>query len=449
MGAVSIGDWIALRREVLMGRATPMPFSESGEWQFSNERLEHRSGGFFSIAAKRIAYENRCEEMVFIDQPEIGILGFLIEKTRDDVFWLLQAKAEPGTVGWVQIGPTVQATQSNYLRRHGGEPTRHLEYFWTQENTQLNGKLQSEQGTRFWRKRNANIVRQRMGLRQSIDSHSNWRWFSARDLRQALTESHLINTDARSVIASYDWQNMRGISTIFRGDTHVGAGALDFRAALADSYHQQNPTLTLARHQWLIKRLEQHRMHIHVLPEHVSLHALKDWHITASSIEPLGATFTSTSIKMMKVFAPEREVENWDQPFIAASGKSRAGLVFSRIDGVLHVLLRYSFESGLKHGVEFGPSFQTDIATSLTAHDLARECADKAAVLSIEQSDEGGRFFQVTMQYSLFDFGNARLDLPADQYEWVDIYALSLLCQAEGRTTNELRSLVSLMLGLA
>lgn len=440
-----------------------MPFSDSGEWQFINERLVHRSGGFFSIAAKRVQHKHHFEEMVFIDQPEIGILGFLIEKTKNDVFWLLQAKAEPGTVGWVQVGPTVQATQSNYLRRHGGEPTRYLEYFWTQENglLALDGKLQSEQGTRFWHKRNANIVRQLTGLRLNEYSHANWRWFSARDLRQALTESHLINTDSRSVIASHDWQYLRGESIIFRGDSHIGSNALDFRAAIADSYHRLNPNSTFINHQHLLDRLGQHRMHIHVAPENVSLHAMKDWQITESTIEPLASNASAsastsanvnvsdTAVKMMKVHAPAREVENWDQPFLAAASKGRAGLVFSRIDGVLHVLLRYSFEFGLLHGVEFGPSFQTDIVISKSNRDLAKACNAKDAILSIEQSDEGGRFFQMAMQYSLFDSGEATLDLPVDQYEWVDIYTLSLLCQAEGRTTNELRSLVSLMLGLA
>jgi dTDP-4-dehydro-6-deoxy-alpha-D-glucopyranose 2,3-dehydratase len=448
---VSISDWIDLRREVLTGWVTPMPFSDSGEWQFINERLVHRSGGFFSIAAKRIQHKHHIEEMVFIDQPEIGILGFLIEKTKDDVFWLLQAKSEPGTVGWVQVGPTVQATRSNYLRRHGGEPTRYLEYFWTQENDllDLDRKLQSEQGTRFWHKRNANIIRQVTGLRLAEDSHANWRWFSARDLRQALTESHLINTDSRSVIASHDWQHLRGDSIIFRGNTHIGSHALDFRAAIADSYHRLNPDSAHINHQHLLDRLEQYRMHIRVAPEHVSLRALKDWQITASTIEPLAASPSDTAVKMMKIYAPAREVEHWDQPFIATASKGHAGLVFSRIDGVLHVLLRYSVEFGLLNGVEFGPSFQTSIVASKSNHDLASACNVKDAILSIEQSDEGGRFFQMAMQYSLFDIGEATLDLPVEQYEWVDIYTLSLLCQSEGRTTNELRSLVSLMLGLA
>jgi dTDP-4-dehydro-6-deoxy-alpha-D-glucopyranose 2,3-dehydratase len=448
---VSISDWIDSRREVLTGWVTPIPFSESGEWQFINERLVHRSGGFFSITARRVQHKNHFEEMLFIDQPEIGILGFLIEKTEDDVFWLLQAKAEPGTVGWVQVGPTVQATQSNYLRRHGGEATRYLEYFWTQENDllDLGAKLQSEQGTRFWHKRNANIVRQLTGRRLNEYSHANWRWFSARDLRQALTESHLINTDSRSVIASHDWQHLRGESIIFRGNTHIGSHALDFRAAIADSYHRLNLNSTFINHQHLLDRLGQHRRHICAAPEHVSLHALKNWQITASTIEPLAANVNDSSVKMMKVHAPAREVENWDQPFLASASKGHAGLVFSRIDGVLYVLLRYSFEFGLLHGVEFGPSFQTDIVISESDRDLARACDAKEAILSIEQSDEGGRFFQMAMRYSLFDFGEATLDLPVDQYEWVDIYTLSLLCQAEGRTTNELRSLVSLMLGLA
>ncbi|WP_204311049.1 NDP-hexose 2,3-dehydratase family protein, partial [Stenotrophomonas maltophilia] len=60
----------------------------------------------------------RCQP--FIEQREIGTLGFLARRTADGLALLLHAKAEPGNVGIAQIGPTCQATASNRDRVHGG-----------------------------------------------------------------------------------------------------------------------------------------------------------------------------------------------------------------------------------------------------------------------------------------------------------------------------------------
>ena len=71
----------------------------------------------------------------------------------------MQAKAEPGNINTYQLSPTVQATRSNYLQLHGGKRTLYLEFFIDHSKTEvLIDQLQSEQGARFYRKRNRNII---------------------------------------------------------------------------------------------------------------------------------------------------------------------------------------------------------------------------------------------------------------------------------------------------
>jgi len=98
-------------------KANPITLQECEEWELKNGFIQHSSGRFFSVTGFRLK-SNRIpssfSEQPIIDQPEIGVLGFLVKIIDNEWHWLLQAKAEPGNVNGVQAAPTVQATKSNY-----------------------------------------------------------------------------------------------------------------------------------------------------------------------------------------------------------------------------------------------------------------------------------------------------------------------------------------------
>jgi oxidase EvaA len=50
-------------------------------------------------------------------------LGIIRKKFNNEYKYLLQAKLEPGNINNLQLSPTVQATESNYRRVHGGKKT--------------------------------------------------------------------------------------------------------------------------------------------------------------------------------------------------------------------------------------------------------------------------------------------------------------------------------------
>ena len=72
----------------------------------------------------------------------------------------------------------------------------------------------------------------------------------------------------------------------------------------------------------------------------------------------------------------------------------------------------------------------------------------------IVQSDEGGRFFEEVARYSLvwLDIPSSRDDGRLDsvtehpEYRWVSLDELNMLCATPLTTTNELRTLVSLVI---
>ena len=133
--------------------------SDLSDWFFNGSTgdLEHKSGRFFSIRGLRVETNKGIIpkwDQPIIDQQEIGILGILTKKFDGVLYFLMQAKAEPGNINHYQLSPTVQATRSNFQMIHQGKPTNYLKYFVTATASNIIiDQLQSEQGARFFNKR--------------------------------------------------------------------------------------------------------------------------------------------------------------------------------------------------------------------------------------------------------------------------------------------------------
>ena len=128
-------------------------------WELNNLKIFHKKNFFFNISFFQINIGKNIFYSPLICQNEIGILGIIKSKINNLDIYLLQAKVEPGNVNKIQISPTVQATKSNYKRKHKGKVTNYIEYFLTRKK-QFSFKTnikQTEQGTRYIGKYNRNI----------------------------------------------------------------------------------------------------------------------------------------------------------------------------------------------------------------------------------------------------------------------------------------------------
>lgn len=436
-----ITDWLAARRSVLTGTATPIPLAESREWAMVDGAMRHRTGGFFSLAGVQAeapgqAFDGRVFPL--IDQPEIGLLAFLTAPGADGCDWLLQAKSEPGTTGWVQVGPTVQATRSNYGRKHGGRPTLFLEHFLDPATGQARGLLHSEQGSRFLNKFNCNAV---VGLpARCPEPEENWRWFPAAEVRRALGQDFAINTDSRSVIASHNWANLRAGAPLFTGASHAGPELADLRAVLAASHAapgREGCAIAL-------ERLEAARAATRLALRRVPLDRVPGWHNDGRVDALPGAG----GVALFRITAPQREVEAWDQPFMTSDESHRCGFVLAEMDGVARLGFRLSVEPGFAQKVQFGPSFQTDGTTPAVLEEVVLAGAHPPA-LAVRQSDEGGRFLRVEMVYELHDLRGSGADLAPAGLVWLTLAEAEWLCRQTGALTNEARSALSVLLSLA
>ncbi|TNE61320.1 MAG: hypothetical protein EP335_16600 [Alphaproteobacteria bacterium] len=441
-----MNEWLHHRRTKSKIRFDSIPFTASNEWRYESGSLRHATGGFFSIegvAAHAALPGFDGWQQPIINQPEVGILGFVATPGTHGHDWLVQAKAEPGNVGGVQLAPTVQATYSNYMRRHGGAPTLYLDHF-TGGGPLLSDSLQSEQGTRFLRKFNRNAV---CGLKaRPVTAGDNFAWLATAELRHALVADYAINTDARSVLVSAPWHLLADNGRPFQNGAAIHlAGDL-----LANSWLAPVPVGLLdevRRHLSAVRQLLDLRL------ETCSLDTLSGWQFDDRSIQSADPRY-GLEVRHYAVEAPDRERAAWDQPLVLSRAVDTVVLFCRPRNGQLEFMLRPNVEIGLTGGAEFGPSYKHE---TLLPHptwlaDLVA-AGNWRELLSAEQSDEGGRFMQSRCRYVV-------AELPADWQApeegsvvddpiWVSASALAALCRAPGILTNEARSVISLLLSLA
>lgn len=438
--------WLETQRERLIGTADPIPWSSSKEWSFSNGRLVHQSGGFFSLAGINVAAEGTYfdgVQMPIIDQPEIGLLGFVVCPREDGTDWLLQAKSEPGSTHWVQVGPSVQATRSNYQRRHQGQPTKFLELFM-QENGEPVGSDHSEQGSRFLYKYNRNAVVQ-VAERFEVDAPE-WAWTSDTKMRHALGQDFAINTDARSVIVSHDWAFLRKGAKLFTGEGEFNPTYTSLRDLLAASSLPRSNDADVV--QGVLDQLRQQRSSAKTRVSTVPLDALPGWDMKTDRLSATnGALYGDIEFQMYRVTAPGREVEAWDQPFSVGKKRHRAGLILAMHHGVLHVAFRRVDEPGFLGAIQLGPTFQTDAPCDPVVSELIFE-SGRQPDLKVAQSDEGGRFMNSVVDYEIHNMTDCALPRFGEDIDWLSISQIQALTRVPGAMTNEARSALSVILSL-
>ena len=441
--------WLEEHRSGCDMRAEAIPWDRSQEWEFDVRALRHASGGFFSVVGVSARLGGRAEpawDQPLIHQPEIGILGFLVRSNGAGPELLVQAKPEPGNIGLVQAAPSVQATESNYRRRHHGKATPHLDYFTGKAGARvLADCLQSEQGTRFLGKYNRNMIVQvpPQGPPEGGAAH---RWASVPEVLELTGRDFCINTDARSVLVGGPWAALAPGGRPFhrwRGRGGLGEDLLRSYEAGEDAC-----ALPLAA---ILDRLEGWRASIDLVVEVVGLRDLAGWETTGAAIRREdGGGF---EVRHYEVGTTEREVPHWDQPLVASETEGRCVLFAQERRGVLHFLFNARAEIGFREKCQYGPTLQ-DIGSDPLIPSGLREQADRLeALLALTEplasglhSDEGGRFFRCVARYGIHRLDPGVEIDPGSNLAWMTLGQTESLLRRPGIFSNEARSILSMLL---
>ncbi|MEN8174585.1 MAG: NDP-hexose 2,3-dehydratase family protein [Pseudomonadota bacterium] len=449
----ALSDFRAFRANVVAKSSftcTPIPFADSREWYFENGILRHRSGGFFKLAGLRVqarTHELDGQEQLIILQPETAINGFLLRQRDDGCEILFQGRVEPGNIDAMQLAPTVQSTEANYKRVHGGGPTAFLEWFVTAHDAPaLYDELQSEEATRYYGKYNRNVV---IDVSRQPDQPlpENFRWYGIDAIRSFAVADNVLNTDARSVLAGLDW---RFLAEGGRPFARHPAGS--FGARLARS-HDAGADLDDASDVEVLAWLT--RLRVRSSPRHtvLPLDALSNWNTGADVIEERTREHGFCA-RQYAVHAEGREVAAWDQPLIDSDGVGRLVLAMQERAGVLRVLVKASHEIGFLEGVQCGASVTIVPGEAPAASDPVEEAllaaiddSNRVQVLHrCRQSEEGGRFYHDENDYEIVELDSSLRVPDSPFYRWMTLAQVRRLISIPGTFSMEFRGVLALLL---
>jgi len=438
-GMDAVTQWIEQRRAAMPSRIEAIPFSRLRDWSFEAEsgNLRHRSGRFFTVCGVEVSTNfgsvERWQQPI-IDQPEIGILGFLAQEIDGVMHFLAQTKIEPGNQGLLQISPTLQATRSNFTRAHGGRQPDYLEYFLDADPDHiLVDQFQSEQGARFFRKRNRNIVIV-LPPQQQVPEGENHRWLTLAQLHRLLGQPNLINMDSRTVLSCLPLMADAQAQQPFAQALAVSLATLD-QGARHGVRNLRN---------WITQAKTRYELLSRLIP----LNKVAGWQCSDDEIRREDGRFFR--VMAVDVDIGGREVASWQQPLIESAKGGVNGLLCREIGGVLHFLIQARVEPGTFDIIELAPTVQV---TPLNyGDDPARLPPFARAVLEApaervrydcEQSEEGGRFYLDCNRYRIVEAGDLDpADLPVN-YTWMTLGQIKHLMQHNNVFNIEARSLVA------
>jgi oxidase EvaA len=411
----------------------------------------HESGGFFSIegiSVKTNAGMVPSWTQPIINQPEIGILGFVTKKINGILHFLIQAKIEPGNINSVQLSPTLQATKSNYSKKHGGKSPRYLEYFnGTKKSRILLDQLQSEQGARFYKKRNRNII---IETEEDIEIHDDFCWVTLGQIKDLLKEDNLVNMDTRTVISgiNYGSYSEESISLLSRFVYHGEIAQQKSNELLLSTLDAKRSLNTIEEIiSWITGLKGKYEIDVKLIP----LNQVKKWNTSSHEISHEENKFFS--VIAAKVHISSREVTEWCQPLIRSRQDGIIAFIVKRIHGVLHFLVQAKVEAGNLDILELAPTVQCLTGNYRKGQneydvpflDVVLSAKPESILHRSMQSEEGGRFYREQNLNMIVEAPeNFPVDVP-ENFCWMTLAQIYKFIQFNNYLNIQSRSLLSVI----
>lgn len=446
----TILEWLCSERESVKVNVRQIPLMKMGKWIYDEEngRIKHESGRFFSIDGVRVQTNYGLKgtwDQPIINQPEIGFLGILAQMKNGVLHFLLQAKIEPGNINVVQLSPTLQATKSNYTRVHKGKTPLFLEYFnGEKEVTVLVDQLQSEQGARFFKKRNRNIIIE-IPEKEELDVPDNFIWLTLNQVKKLMSMDNVVNMDTRTVLSAINYGHFSSEDSLARCAVALSR---DERDRIFSVLRDNNPFMSIEN---ILSWMTNLKSKYELLVERIPLNMVKGWTYDGETVynnERKYFTVIGTHVQI-----DNREVTSWDQPMIKPAQEGLIGFIIKKINDTYHFLVQAKVEIGCFDVLEIAPTVQC-----LTGN--YREDQNEYSVPFIGcfmnptgfrlihktmQSEEGGRFFQ---EQNLNMIIEAPDDFPVDvpeNYCWMTLSQLLLFMKFNNYLNIATRNLLALI----
>jgi oxidase EvaA len=304
-------------------------------------------------------------------------------------------------------------------------------------------QIQSEQGARFLKKRNRNIV---INVDEEIEVYDNFMWLTLGQIKDLMKHDNLVNMDTRTVVSGIpfgsfgkeviDFYSFLGI------DKHTNPfGELFLKSALTknDAFHTLDEIIS-----FLTALKSTYELEVSNIP----LSSLNKWVIQRDSI-------THVENKFFKVIGVEieignREVNRWCQPLIEPAQEGLCAFVVKEIGGILHFAMQAKLECGNHDIVEFAPTVQCltgnyrqtlDGALPFLSYVLNAKKDD--VIFDSMQSEEGGRFFREQNRNMIVLADKNISDTLPPNYIWMTLNQLFTFLKFNNYLNIQARSLIA------
>lgn len=433
-------QWIEERNRMVKVNIDRIPFSELKNWYIDSKgALRHQSGRFFSVEGIRVEtdYELRhAWEQPIINQPEVGYLGIITKEFDGVLYFLMQAKIEPGNVNCVQVSPTLQATKSNYSRVHQGNAPHYLEYFVNAKPSEIIlDQLQSEQGARFLRKRNRNII---IKVNGDVPELEDFRWMTLGQIKEMMSYDNMVNMDTRTVLSGL---NVADYYSQIDSLSDMSMRGIDYlRSAMTNhSLFAINNHLS-----WLASLKSKYDLHVYS----AAINKMKDWQILDDEISrPDQQYFRVIGVN---VTIENREVSSWCQPLVQPMQQGICAYIVKKINGIYHFVVQAKMECGNFDVLELAPTLQCltgripdEYDLQPTFYDTIIHAPKDKIVYDVLQSEEGGRFYHEQNRNMIVEVGEEfPNDLP-ERYTWMTLEQIYQFLRFNNYMNIQSRSLIA------
>ena len=433
----NIQKWLNDRNARSNVHINKIGLEQCSHWRYDNVTgcICNDNHSFFSI----FGLKSGNVEQPIILQQEIGYLGILIKEIDGILHFLMQAKIEPGNVNCVQISPTIQATKSNFMQKHGGKKPPYLEYFMNASKYEIVvDQIQSEQSSRFLKKRNRNII---LRVEEDIPVLPTHCWMTLGQIKKLMREDNLVNMDTRTVLSCIPFSKL-ALSPSERNEISSMFSDRPLFRSVFDEL-PENPMPAVYQHINNVKMFSEGSPKIVPLAQ-LDCWEMRDGELVCKHPYPFKVVFCDISIE-------GREVRHWTQPLFEAIGIATFGLICVEDDGVLKFVVRAAPEAGCFDVLELGPTVQQEAVKSFQKDDVVtkffwdRLKAGDGVMFDHLLSEEGGRFYHEQNRNVLLRVDKSELPPLPDGYFLLNYRTLNELVQVNNTLNIQLRNLLSLL----
>lgn len=434
-------EWIEQFNNTLTVNIVPKKLDIADFWYYDEENGEvlNRNKSFFSIRGVReIENEKVINQQPIIIQDEIGYLGIICREINGILYFLMQAKIEPGNINKIQLSPTIQATKSNFTQKHGGSKPAYVDYFIAaSKEAIIVDQIQSEQSSRFYKKRNRNII---IKVDEEIKVLPSHKWLTLGQIKELMKINNLVNMDTRTVLSCIPFS-----AVVFNEKEEIEIEKYFTDRALFKSIFNKEDRSTLIA---IYNYINDYKMFKDIKSEIIPLNQLDNW-----EIDNLGIRCKEShnfSVIYCNIEVEGREVRNWVQPLFKAEGIATFGLFTGVEDGIRKFLIKCKPEIGCFDKIEIGPTIQLESIEEEDKDEIIKlfiELYNKqqGILYNVILSEEGGRFYHEQNNNIIIDISVDEIEKLPPEYFWVDYKTLNLLTQINNCLNIQLRNLLSLL----